>query len=90
MNTDDQAKFNLVHQRLLDELILQGKSPKTQQVYTLYFRQTAKFFDRCPDDLSKQELKDYFCHLATERSWSTVKITRKASASCSRPLPKSL
>jgi integrase/recombinase XerD len=78
MNTDEQASFTIMHQRLLDELILQGKSPRTQQVYSLYVRQTAKFFDRCPDDLTKAELKDYFRHLAVERSWSTVKITRNA------------
>lgn len=78
MTPDDQTTLNIMHQRLLDELILQGKSPRTQQVYTLYFRQAAKYFDRCPTDLTKQELKDYFCHLAVERSWSTVKITRNA------------
>jgi len=78
MTPDDQTTFNIMHQRLLDELVLQGKSRRTQQVYSLYFRQTAKHFNRCPDDLTKQELKDYFCHLAVERSWSTVKITRNA------------
>ena len=78
MNPDEQATFNIMHQRLLDELLLQGKSRRTQQVYSLYFRQTAKHFDRCPVDLTKQELKDYFRHLAKERSWSTVKITRNA------------
>ncbi len=78
MNPDEQATFNIMHQRLLDELILQGKSQRTQQVYSLYFRQTAKHFGRCPVDLTKQELKDYFRHLAVERSWSTVKITRNA------------
>ncbi len=78
MKPDEQATFTIMHQRLLDELLLQGKSQRTQQVYSLYFRQTAKFFNRCPGDLTKQELKDYFRHLAVERSWSTVKITRNA------------
>ncbi len=34
------------------------------------------FFDCCPDQLSQQQLRDYFLSLVHSHSWSTVKLER--------------
>ena len=39
-------------------------------------RRIAKYFDRCPDRLSVDDLKDYFSSLVQSHSWSTVKLDR--------------
>jgi len=78
MNRQDQNRFNTLYQQHLDALILQGKSPKTQQMYGYYLHQVAEFFDTCPDHLTAAELKAYFLHLVETRSWSTVKVARNA------------
>jgi len=78
MNRKDQNRFNQLYQQHLDALILQGKSPKTQQMYGYYLQQAADFFDCCPDNLTAADLKTYFLHLVESRSWSTVKVARNA------------
>ena len=45
MNTSEQARFNLLYQSYLNELILQGKSEKTIDGYSRCLRQIASFFD---------------------------------------------
>jgi len=83
MNRQDQNRFNTLYQQHLDAFILQGKSPKTQQMYGYYLQQAAEFFDACPDHLTATDLKAYFLHLVETRSWSTnvdptVKVARNA------------
>lgn len=78
MNIHDQARFNQCYQAYLNELTLQGKSPKTVDMYSRCLRQVATFFDTCPDTLTAAELKTYFLSLVENKSWSTVKIARNA------------
>ena len=78
MNKKEQKRFDIFYSNYLNELTLQGKSERTIDVYSRYIRQIAVFFDRCPDDLTKDELKIYFAHLVETRSWSAVKSARNA------------
>ncbi len=39
-------------------------------------RRIAAYFDRCPDRLTVNDLKDYFTSLVQSHSWSTVKLDR--------------
>lgn len=78
MNITQQTRFNLLAQSYLNELTLQGKSEKTIDAYCRCIRQTAAFFDTCPDDLTVEALKTYFLYLVEHKSWSHVKITRCA------------
>ena len=78
MNTIEQARFNLLYQYYPNELTLQGKSNKTIDCYNRCLRQTATFFDTCPDQLTVEALKTYFLHLVKHKSWSHVKITCNA------------
>ena len=57
MNTIEQERFNLLYQYYLNELTLQGKSEKTVDCYSRCLRQTALFFDACPDNLNVEALK---------------------------------
>lgn len=78
MNFNETARFQDLHQRYLTELTLRGKSPKTIDLYTRCLRQVCDFFDTCPDQLSTDQLQQYFMHLVEHRSWSLVKIARNA------------
>jgi integrase/recombinase XerD len=78
MNITEQTRFNLLYKSYLNELTLQGKSEKTIDSYSRCIRQTAIFFDTCPDQLTVEDLKIYFLHLVEHKSWSHVKITRCA------------
>jgi site-specific recombinase XerD len=78
MNTNEHARFQALHQRYLTELTLRGKSPKTIDLYTRCLRQVSDYFETCPDQLSTDQLRQYFMHLVEHRSWSLVKIARNA------------
>jgi integrase/recombinase XerD len=78
MNINDQTRFNQVYQAYLNELTLQGKSPKTVDMYSRCLRQVSVFFDTCPDTLTAAQLKTYFLSLVQAKSWSAVKIARNA------------
>jgi hypothetical protein len=64
MNTNEHARFQALHQRYLTELTLRGKSPKTIDLYTRCLRQGSDYFETCPDQLSTDQLRQYFVGLA--------------------------
>lgn len=74
----EQARFDDLYQAYINELILQGKSPKTIDCYCRSLRQIAEYFNICPDNMTTDELKDYFLFLVEHKSWSAVKIARNA------------
>ena len=74
----EQARFDNLYQAYLNELILQGKSPKTIDCYSRCLRQVTEYFNVCPDHFTTEQLKIYFLHLVEHKSWSLVKITRNA------------
>ena len=74
----EQARFDNLYQAYLNELILQGKSPKTIDCYSRCLRQVTEYFNLCPDHLSTEDLKIYFLFLVEHKSWSLVKISRNA------------
>jgi integrase/recombinase XerD len=76
MNKAQKARFNSLYQQHLNALKRQGKSPKTVEAYCRAVRRITDFFDRCPDRLSVNDLKDYFTSLVQSHSWSTVKLDR--------------
>ena len=45
MNNDEQNRFNKLYPQYLNELTLQGKSPKTIEMYSRYIRHIAEHFD---------------------------------------------
>jgi len=76
MNTDHQARFDSLYDQHLRALKRHGKATKTVEAYGLAVRRLARFVDRCPDDLSIDELNAYFEQLIDTKGWSTVKLDR--------------
>lgn len=52
-----------LRQRMLEDLRLRGFSPKTQEVYLGAVRQLAVYFHKPPDQISEEELRQYFLYL---------------------------
>jgi len=78
MNTIDQTRFNQLYTQHTNALILQGKSEKTVEMYSRSIRRLSQFFHVCPDQLTTEQLKQYFLALVKSHSWSTVKVDRNA------------
>ena len=76
MNSIEQARLDPLYATMLRALQLQGKAEKTVEAYARAIRRSADFFDRCPDDLSAEDLQTYFAALLKSHSWSTVKLDR--------------
>lgn len=76
MNTDQQVRFDSLYEQHVRALKRHGKAAKTIEAYGLAVRRLAKFVDRCPDDLTTDELNTYFEWLIDTKGWSTVKLDR--------------
>ena len=76
MNQKEQARFKPLYEAMMRALNLQGKAKATIDAYSRAVRRTADHFDRCPDDLTGEELKEYFAQLLETHSWSTIKLDR--------------
>jgi len=76
MNNIEKDRFDKHYQQLLKCLKLQGKSDKTIEAYSRAVRRVVGHFDCLPEELTPDNLKDYFSDLVETHSWSTVKIDR--------------
>jgi integrase/recombinase XerD len=76
MNKVQQKRYNSLYQKHLSALKRQGKSKATIDAYSRAVRRITNHFDRCPDRLKLDDLKDYFTNLIESHSWSTVKLDR--------------
>jgi len=74
MKSSSQANFNQHYQSHLKHLKLQGLQPKTIDAYARAIRRIGVFFDYQIEDLSEQQLLDYFSSLLGTHSWSAVKL----------------
>ena len=61
------------HERLLKRLKLRGMQPKTITSYSHGVRRAGAYFDYQIDDLSKDQLTDYFAGILNQLSWNTLK-----------------
>lgn len=76
MEASEQTRFDALYSQHLRALKLQGKAEATVDSYARAVRRAAEYFDRCPDQLSPEDFKNYFASLIDTRSWSLVKIDR--------------
>jgi integrase/recombinase XerD len=76
VNATEQARFEPLYASMLRALKLQGVAEKTVDVYASAVRRTAQCFDRCPDDLTAEDLRSYFADLLETHSWSAIKLDR--------------
>jgi len=74
MKTSIDSKFNSYYERHCKHLKLKGLMPKTIEAYSRAIRRIGEYFDYCLDDLTQDQLLNYFYQLKEKSSWSTVKL----------------
>jgi len=76
MQATEKARFDAFYLKHLRALKLKGHADKTIDAYSRAIRRLAEYLDRCPDELTKDELDGYFAALLQTHSWSTIKLDR--------------
>jgi len=61
--------------RMLEDMQLQGLSPKTQQAYIHSVKKLALHYHKSPDQVSEEELRQYFLYLTLEKKVSRSTAT---------------
>ena len=74
MTAPPDSNFKQKYQTHLKHLRLKGLQPKTIEAYSRAIRRIGAYFDHQIDDLSEQQLIDYFTDLLDSHSWSAVKL----------------
>ena len=74
MEAATDAHFKQNYQAHLQHLKLKGLQPKTIEAYARAIRRIGARFDHQIDNLSAQQLTDYFTELVSSHSWSSVKL----------------
>ncbi|RKX36315.1 MAG: recombinase [Thermotogae bacterium] len=73
-NTPNDPQFNKYYQKHQKCLKLAGLQPKTIEAYSRSIRRIGNYFDCRIDNLTSDQLLDYFDELLKGHSWSTVKL----------------
>ena len=74
MTPSIESKFNHYYSLHCKHLKLKGLQPKTIEAYSRAIRRIGDYFDGHLDDLSQDQLLDYFHSLLERLSWSAVKL----------------
>jgi integrase/recombinase XerD len=62
------------YQQSMKALQLAGMSEGTQKSYTRTLRQLVDFYNKTPDEITEQELKEYFLHRTNVNKWSPATL----------------
>jgi integrase len=65
-----------LRQRFLEDLQLQGMSARTQQAYTRVVRLLSQHYQKSPDQITEEELRQYFLHVKNVKHWSRATMTQ--------------
>jgi integrase len=74
MTPSIESKYNRYYSLHCKHLKLQGLQPKTIEAYSRAIRRISAYFNGHLDDLSQDQLLDYFHDLLEHLSWSAVKL----------------
>lgn len=74
MRTPNNPQFKPYYSQHCKHLKLKGLQPKTIEAYSRAIRRIGDYFDGELDDLSHDQLIDYFHSLLERLSWSAVKL----------------
>jgi integrase/recombinase XerD len=72
--------MSTLRERMIEDMQLRGLSPRTQESYVRAVRQLAQHFRRSPDQITEEELREYFLHQRTVTGWSSSAATIALSA----------
>jgi len=64
-----------LRKRFIEDLQLHGYAPSTQQAYVSAIKQVARHYHRSPDELTEEQIRQYFLHLTLVRKVSRSKAT---------------
>ena len=59
-----------LRQRMIDDLQLKGYSDSTQDLYVRAVRQLCEHYNKCPGQITEEELRDYFLYGKNVKKWS--------------------
>ena len=74
INMSNDPQFYKYYQKHLKCLKVGGLQPKTIEAYSRAIRRIGNYFDFRIDNLTSDQLLDYFHELLDSHSWSTVKL----------------
>jgi integrase/recombinase XerD len=60
-----------LRQKMIEDMQLRGLARRTQDAYVRVVRQLAEHYGKPPDQLSEEELRQYFLYLQNERQYSS-------------------
>ena len=64
-----------LRRRMIEDLQLRGMSERTQEMYVRAVRQLAQHFHTSPDQITEEELRQYFLHLRNVKKYSRSATT---------------
>ena len=64
-----------LRKRMIEDMQLRGFSEKTRKSYVDAVRGLARFYNRSPDRLSEQEIREFFLHLINEKRAARSTVT---------------
>ena len=59
--------MSVLRQKMIEDMLLQGLSERTQEAYVHAVRQLSRRFKKSPDCIAEQELREYFLYLKNEK-----------------------
>jgi integrase/recombinase XerD len=74
MTPSSETTFKQDYQKHLQHLTLKGLQPKTIEAYSRAIRRIGQYFDYQINNLTEQQLLDYFNQLLNTHSWRSVKL----------------
>ena len=74
MTASSEQTFKRYYAAHLKHLRLKGLQPKTREAYARAIRRIGAYFDHGIEDLTEQQLTEYFTDLLDSHSWSAVKL----------------
>ncbi len=64
-----------LRKRMIEDMTLKGLSSATQKLYLMQVKHLAKYFNRPPDTLNKEEIRKYFLYLIQKKKGSASMIS---------------
>jgi len=61
-----------LRRRMIEDLQLAGMSERTQEMYIRAVRQLAEHYHKPPDQITEEELRQYFLHIKNVKKWSRI------------------
>ena len=64
-----------LRERMIEDLGLHGLSNQTQKLYVAAVQRLATYYHKSPDQITEEELREYFLHLSNVQQVSASTLT---------------